>query len=89
MVIATYAQNPTSIKKFEYPEYLCPDPYMGKPMRSGSTLLISYSSKSASYGIEFKFGFMKYSLNVSYKGKALEDSMSILDMKLIIWYKQL
>lgn len=71
MVIATYAQNPTSIKKFEYPEYLCPDPYMGKPMRSGSTLLISYSSKSASYGIEFKFGFMKYSLNVSYKGKSI------------------
>ena len=29
MVLSAYAQKSTSIKVFEYPDYLCPNPYTG------------------------------------------------------------
>lgn len=68
MVLSAYAQKSTSIKAFEYPDYLCPNPYTGKPIYGGNTLEISYSEKKNSYGIEFGYGYMKYSLSLSYKG---------------------
>lgn len=68
MVLSTYAQKSTSIKTFEYPDYLCPNPYTGKPIYGGNTLEISYSEKKNSYGIEFRYGYVKYSLSLSYKG---------------------
>lgn len=58
----------TSIKAFEYPDYLCPNPYTGKPIYGGNTLEISYSEKKNSYGMEFRYGYVKYSLSLSYKG---------------------
>ena len=45
MVLSAYAQKSTSIKAFEYPDYLCPNPYTGKPIYGGNTLAISYSEK--------------------------------------------
>lgn len=68
MVLSAYAQNSTSVKAFEYPDYLCPNPYTGEPIYGGSTLEISYSETKSSYGIEFEYGYMKYSLSLSYKG---------------------
>lgn len=68
MVLSVYAQNSTTIKSFEYPDYLCSNPYTGKPIYGGSTLKISYSEKKSSFGIEFGYGYMKYSLSLSYKG---------------------
>lgn len=68
MVLSAYAQKSTSIKTFEYPDYLCPNPYTGKPIYGGNTLEISYSEKKSSYGIEFRYGYVKYSLSLSYKG---------------------
>lgn len=68
MVLSAYAQKSTSIKAFEYPDYLCPNPYTGKPIYGGNTLEISYSEKKNSYGIEFRYGSVKYSLSLSYKG---------------------
>lgn len=32
MVLSAYAQKSTSIKVFEYPDYLCPNPYTGQPI---------------------------------------------------------
>lgn len=68
MVLSAYAQKNTSVKTFEYPDYLCPNPYTGKPIYGGSTLEVSHSEKNNSYGIEFRYGYMKYSLSLSYKG---------------------
>lgn len=68
MVLSAYAQKTTSVKTFEYPDYLCPNPYTSKPIYGGSTLEISYSEKKNSYGIEFRYGYAKYSLSLSYKG---------------------
>lgn len=68
IVLSAYAQNTTSVKAFEYPDYLCPNPYTGEPIYGGSTLEISYSEKKNSYGIEFRYGYVKYSLSLSYKG---------------------
>ena len=68
MVLSAYAQKSTSIKAFEYPDYLCPNPYTGKPIYGGNTLEISYSEKKNSYGLEFRYGYVKYSLSLSYKG---------------------
>lgn len=68
MVLSAYAQKSTSIKAFEYPNYLCPNPYTGKPIYGGNTLEISYSEKKNSYGMEFRYGYVKYSLSLSYKG---------------------
>lgn len=68
MVLSAYAQKSTSIKAFEYPDYLCPNPYTGKPIYGGNTLEISYSEKKNSYGMEFRYGYVKYSLSLSYKG---------------------
>lgn len=62
------AQKTTSVKSFEYPNYLCPSPYTGRPIYGGNTLEISYSSKLGSYGIDFKYGFIRYMLSLSYKG---------------------
>lgn len=45
MVLSAYAQKSTSIKVFEYPDYLCPNPYTGQPIYGGNTLAISYSEK--------------------------------------------
>ena len=47
MVLSAYAQKSTSIKAFEHPDYLCPNPYTGKPIYGGNTLEISYSCESA------------------------------------------
>jgi len=58
----------TSVKTFEYPDYLCPNPYTGKPIYGGSTFEVSHSEKKNSYGIEFRYGYVKYSLSLSYKG---------------------
>ena len=68
MVLSAYAQKSTSVKTFEYPDYLCPNPYTGKPIYGGSTLEVSHSEKKNSYGIEFRYGYVKYSLSLSYKG---------------------
>ena len=68
MVLSAYAQKSTSIKAFEYPNYLCPNPYTGKPIYGSNTLEISYSEKKNSYGMEFRYGYVKYSLSLSYKG---------------------
>ena len=68
MVLSAYAQNSNSIKAFEYPDYLCPNPYTGKPIYGGNTLAISYSEKKNSYGMEFRYGYVKYSLSLGYKG---------------------
>lgn len=35
----------TTIKAFEYPDYLCPNPYTGQPIYGGNTLEISYSKE--------------------------------------------
>lgn len=68
MALFVYAQNSTSVKAFTYPNYLCPNPYTGKPMYSGKTIEISYSSKMGSYGIDFKYGYLRYMLSLKYKG---------------------
>lgn len=68
MALSAYAQKSTSVKVFEYPDYLCPNPYTGEPIYGGSTLEISYSNKNSFYGIEFWYGYIKYSLSLSYKG---------------------
>lgn len=68
MTLTVYAQNSTSVKAFTYPDYLCPNPYTGKPMYSGKTIEISYSSKMGSYGIDFKYGYLRYMLSLKYKG---------------------
>lgn len=64
MVLSAYAQNSNSIKAFEYPDYLCPNPYTGKPIYGGNTFEISYSEKKNSYGMEFRYGYVKYSLSL-------------------------
>ena len=68
MVLSAYAQKSTSIKAFEYPDYLCPNPYTGKPIYGGNTLEISYSEKKNSYGIDFRYGYIRYMINLTYKG---------------------
>ena len=62
------AQKSTSVKSFKYSNYLCPNPYTGKPIYGGETFEISYSSSQSTYGIDFKYGFMRYMLSISYKG---------------------
>ena len=54
MVLSAYAQKSTSIKVFEYPDYLCPNPYTGQPIYGGNTLAISYSEKKNSWKIQCK-----------------------------------
>ena len=68
MAFFVYAQNSISVKAFTYPNYLSPNPYTGKPMYSGKTIEISYSSKMGSYGIDFKYGYLRYMLSLKYKG---------------------
>lgn len=45
IVLSIYAQKSTTIKAFEYPDYLCPNPYTGQPIYGGNTLEISYSKR--------------------------------------------
>lgn len=63
-----FAQKSTSVRSFKYSNYLCPCPYTGRPIYGGEPLEISYSSSKSTYGIDFKYGFMRYMLSVSYKG---------------------
>ena len=68
VTVAMSAQESTSVRSFEYSNYLCPNPYTGRPIYGGESLEISYSSKLGSYGIDFKYGFIRYRLSLSYKG---------------------
>ena len=68
MSFSMLAQKSTSVKSFKYSNYLCPNPYTGKPIYGGETFEISYSSSQSTYGIDFKYGFMRYMLSISYKG---------------------
>ena len=62
VTVAMSAQESTSVRSFEYSNYLCPNPYTGRPIYGGESLEISYSSKLGSYGIDFKYGFIRLSL---------------------------
>lgn len=68
MSLCVYAQNSTSVKSFTYPDYLSPHPYTGNPMYSGETIEISYSAKTSTYGIDFRYGYLGFMLSLKYKG---------------------
>ena len=55
-------KNPLLLRHLNIPIICAPNPYTGKPIYGGNTLEISYSEKKNSYGMEFRYGYVKYSV---------------------------
>lgn len=68
ITFSVYAQDSSTVKSFKYPDYLCANPFTGEPICGGNVIEISYSSKRDNYGIDFKYGYIRYMLSLSYKG---------------------
>lgn len=66
IALNVFTQNTSSIKSFEYPDYVTPHPYdVRKITLGGEPLKITYSPNTG-YGISFKYLFRNISLSVKY-----------------------
>lgn len=66
MALSMFAQKLTSVRSFEYPDYVTPHPYdVRKATLGGESLTISYNPNTG-YGIKFRYMFRNINISVKF-----------------------